>query len=485
MAHSTKTRDGAARPAPFSLEFRGDAILLHRVNAAGAWTELATASPHDPDFAEQIAALRAAAGAKRTPDADIWIPSEQVAKLSLAAPEADEAEAGRRAMSALTSRTSITEAELIMDLVRDGDIWAAAAVERSVVDEALDYVRRWGFEPRRVSMLRGASAFGAGPTFRAAPQRGAPADVRALAAGIVVAAVLGAAAYLAFGGSLGGTAQISTARDGAAVVETAQGAPSVASPVVDAAPAAASEDAPEAIGAEEPRTTDAPTMTAADVVADPPSAPNSAPLPVRTATTPSAPPEEMATLATGEAGANGVASGFADNAASVEAPQLRAAAVIDAPYTPSALHLFEPSETAADAPHEGESGDRLAAVAKLVEDPPRLFAGALARLLTRVGASPEAVADLAAELSISGRVAPNLPGGVADATAPDIITPPDAPAPENTPPEAAPEEAAPGSLLAPRPNLTAKFSTPPRRSGRPTPAITATGLEDSADGQIA
>ncbi|WP_340107907.1 hypothetical protein [Pikeienuella sp. HZG-20] len=171
----------ASRVTRLALEFRPDAFLLHRRDGAEAWREAAAAPLPEaalaPDFDAAIAAIADAAraiGAADPPEVELWLPPERILFANLEpglAPEGafDEAE----------------DAEALSIAVSP-DGAAAAAVAREVVDEAVAYARRHGFEPTRVGAQAALALFPDGPEFLPEP---APAPVAERAAPAIPSAL--------------------------------------------------------------------------------------------------------------------------------------------------------------------------------------------------------------------------------------------------------------------------------------------------------
>lgn len=196
MANPMLDMISARRGPRLAVDFRADEIALFALEDDGEWKELTAFRVDAPDFAERAAQMRRFA-VKRTgsdkPGVDIWLPRDQVASLEVtsgdAAPEA-------AALAAFTDGREIAAEDLIIDVTAHEGAHAASAVERRVVAEAQDYVRKWGFIPLRVTTSHGHEAFSTGPTFARAPSL-APFAIAGAGAAVLVAAGL---VWLAFSG---------------------------------------------------------------------------------------------------------------------------------------------------------------------------------------------------------------------------------------------------------------------------------------------
>ncbi|MFN3260364.1 MAG: hypothetical protein ACE37J_07375 [Pikeienuella sp.] len=157
--------------APLVLEFGETAIRLLR---AADGEPLGAVALDDPDFAAAAAALGADAAALtgRSPaPVTLWLPPARVLAVVAEGGGAEEAE------RALEAASPAPLAELVVTFAGSENC-AAAAAERSVVAEAAEYARLWGFAPLRVSTNPEArpelAAFAGGPDFLRAPAEPAP-----------------------------------------------------------------------------------------------------------------------------------------------------------------------------------------------------------------------------------------------------------------------------------------------------------------------
>ena len=174
-------RQGGPRLA---VEFRADEVALFSLSEDGEWRERTSVRVDAPDLNDRAADMRRIAaklrGAAR-PQADIWLPAEQIANLEIEQGEKPK----HAALAKLTEDGTLTAQELIVDTTPYEGGYAVSAAEKIVVKEARDYIARWGFAPQRVTTRHGHIAFSAGPTFAREERR-----VAASAPALVVIAAL-------------------------------------------------------------------------------------------------------------------------------------------------------------------------------------------------------------------------------------------------------------------------------------------------------
>lgn len=196
MANPVLDMISARRGPRLAVDFRADEIALFALEDDGEWKELTAFRVDAPDFAERAAQMRRFA-VKRTgadkPGVDIWLPRDQVASLEVTSGDAAPKAA---ALAAFTDGREIAAEDLVIDITAHEGAHAASAVERRVVAEAQDYVRKWGFIPLRVTTSHGHKAFSTGPTFARAPSL-APLAIAGAGTALLVAAGL---VWLAFSG---------------------------------------------------------------------------------------------------------------------------------------------------------------------------------------------------------------------------------------------------------------------------------------------
>ncbi|MEL7464894.1 MAG: hypothetical protein AAFN79_12550 [Pseudomonadota bacterium] len=195
MAASLSDMFGNRKAPNLAIEFRAEEIALFVLEGTG-WREISACRIDAPDLNDRAADMRRIAAkrsAAKIPDVDVWLPAQQVAMLEFGATSNPR----QTALEALTASSALTPDELVVDIVRHGRGNVACAAEKIVVEEARHYIRRWGFQPQRVTTRHGHLAFAAGPTFGRSDIAPKPEVYVGVAAAALLAVGLG---WLVLGG---------------------------------------------------------------------------------------------------------------------------------------------------------------------------------------------------------------------------------------------------------------------------------------------
>ena len=228
-------RRGRARLA---LDFQAESIRLMKSVSPDDWRPVAEAWIGEDGFAEEIAKLADAAKTEQGGvSVELWLPADQVLNQQLAIDEPADGKRRKAAATLIAQRTAVGADEIAIDIApTESGFWAAAAVEKTVVAEAVDYARKWGFDPVRVTTRHADPAFAAGPDFLA-PAISRPilalGGVGALAAAAVAATLIWAPWQSAPVESFPGPEKIALASPDAPAAPTGDAAP--APPAQDAA----------------------------------------------------------------------------------------------------------------------------------------------------------------------------------------------------------------------------------------------------------
>lgn len=180
---------------PLALEFGGESIRLMVLDPHGVWLELGAVTLTSDAFNENVQALaRHARDMVGGASVELWLPRDQILSDEIALEAAGPLTRRSVALQLLAERTGAPARDIAFDIARmpDGK-WSAAAADRRVAAEAMDYARRWGFAPLRVTTRHAGAAFPKGPELGAAPLRKAApyaAAVSGLAAFALASALL-------------------------------------------------------------------------------------------------------------------------------------------------------------------------------------------------------------------------------------------------------------------------------------------------------
>ena len=194
-----KTMAAASRGAPFALDLSEEKVILRERRGAG-WIARATVRHDAADFKERIAGMRNIAKLRLGGKApvDLLLPSS----LTLHRVDTFPAEAGADLREAvwwrLGSLTKLEPEELCFDVAKlsvDPDTGflelGVAISQKEIAQEAIDFAKKWGFDPQRVTSSTEIEGFPDGPTFaRVEDFRAETRSMRWTAATLSIAALL-------------------------------------------------------------------------------------------------------------------------------------------------------------------------------------------------------------------------------------------------------------------------------------------------------
>ncbi len=190
---SADRASSACHPEELVLDMSSEAIRLIARFASGVREEIGAVPLAAGDFRSGIDALRRQAEACGAVPLALWLPPDQILarRYVLMRGSRDRAVALRRLAEDTGRRAS--ELTIALSPAGDGELVIVLGASRRTVAEALDYARRWGFRPTRVSTEAEALRFGAaGPDFELPVPAARPDGLRArqaLAAAVAMLAI--------------------------------------------------------------------------------------------------------------------------------------------------------------------------------------------------------------------------------------------------------------------------------------------------------
>lgn len=196
---------GPKREARFALDLTEDSVTLIERRKTGA-TPIGSVEHADEDIDDKIAELRAHVEAAYGDVApvDLLLPDSVVGEYEDTFPAEDAKKDLREAVWwRLDTMTQFRPEDLFFDVVlrredpETGYVELGVAVApKDMVEEAIDYAKRWRFAPQRVTSSRALDFFADGPTFAIVDEIGDAAgslrrSAAALAAAAAILAIIG------------------------------------------------------------------------------------------------------------------------------------------------------------------------------------------------------------------------------------------------------------------------------------------------------
>jgi hypothetical protein len=183
-----------------ALDLTSEAIRLAARAADGAWTELGAVPLAAGDLRAALDGLRRRAEAHGTMPVTLWLPPAQVLVRRYVLKRGDRTAEALRRLAEDTGHRAET-LTVALSPAEDGGLVTVLGASRQTVAEAVDYARRWGFRPDRVSTRVEAERFdAAGPVFDIVePARAAGSGARSALVAAAAAIAVGLAGWASYG----------------------------------------------------------------------------------------------------------------------------------------------------------------------------------------------------------------------------------------------------------------------------------------------